>query len=137
DFREQVAFPPEKVVDAIGRARALDGVEELVIVSTCNRTELYVEVDLPDEDRTGEPEQQLLEWLSTYHGLNAEELRRCSYFHWQEDVVRHLMRVACGVDSMVLGEPRILGQIKSAFAVAKEEGAIRTQLVRAFQAAVS
>jgi len=137
DFREQVAFPPEKVVDAIERARALDGVEELVIVSTCNRTELYVDVDLPDEDSTGEPEQQLLDWLSSYHGLDGEELRRCSYFHWQDDVVRHLMRVACGLDSMVLGEPQILGQIKSAFAVSKELGAIGTRLGRAFQEAFS
>src|SRR5690606_12641922 len=52
EFREQVAFPPEKVIDAIGRARDLDGVEELVIVSTCNRTELYVEVDV---DADGDP----------------------------------------------------------------------------------
>lgn len=137
EFREQVAFPPEKVVDAIDRARALEGVEELVIVSTCNRTELYAEVDLSSEDKTGEPELQLLQWLSSYHGLDAEELRRHSYFHWQDDVVRHLMRVACGLDSMILGEPQILGQIKSAFAVSKEQGAIGGKLGRAFQEAFS
>ena len=114
DFREQVAFPPEKVGDAIRRASALDGVEELVIVSTCNRTELYVQIDLgeasavdPDifieEGLLREQEQRLIAWLSEFHGLKQEEVRRSTYFRWRDDVIRHLMRVSCGLDSMVLG----------------------------------
>lgn len=148
DFREQVAFPPEKVADAIGRARELPGMEELVIVSTCNRTELYMHVNLGelspmeldsqrDEQREGHEEARLIDWLCEYHGLEKEQLRQCSYFHWREDVLRHLMRVACGLDSMVLGEPQILGQIKSAYAVSKELGAIHGPLARAFQEAFS
>jgi glutamyl-tRNA reductase len=148
EFREQVAFSPEKVADAIARARELPGMEELVIVSTCNRTELYMHVNMgeaspmdPDAklERSLESaeETRLIEWLGEYHGLDREQLRQCSYFHWREDVLRHLMRVACGLDSMVLGEPQILGQIKSAYAVSKELNAINGPLARAFQEAFS
>lgn len=148
DFREQVAFPPEKVGDAIRRASALDGVEELVIVSTCNRTELYVQIDLgeasavdPDIYIEGallrEQEQRLIAWLSEFHGLKEEDVRRSTYFRWRDDVIRHLMRVSCGLDSMVLGEPQILGQIKSAYAVSKDMGVIGGNLGRAFQEAFS
>lgn len=148
DFRERVAFPPEKVGDAIRRASALDGVEELVIVSTCNRTELYVQIDLgeasavdPDiyieEALLREQEQRLIAWLSAFHGLKEEDVRRSTYFRWRDDVIRHLMRVSCGLDSMVLGEPQILGQIKSAYAVSKDMGVIGGNLGRAFQEAFS
>lgn len=147
DFRERVAFSPEKVGDAIHRATALPGMQELVIVSTCNRTEVYAYIDLgegsPDPETPIadglllEQQQQLLHWLSEYHGLDPVELERCSYFHWREDVIRHLMRVACGLDSMVLGEPQILGQIKSAYAVSRELGAVSGALGRVFQEAFS
>jgi glutamyl-tRNA reductase len=148
DFRERVAFPPEKAVDAIQRATALPALDEVVILSTCNRTELYAQVDLGDaagneSDAQIEDEQlraqelRLLDWLSQYHGLDRAEVQRCTYFHWQQDVVRHLMRVACGLDSMVLGEPQILGQIKSAYAVSKEMGVVSGTLGRAFQEAFS
>ncbi len=146
DFRERVAFPPEKVADAIARATALPALDEVVIVSTCNRTELYAQVDLGegvgvevdaglDDSVLREQELRLLDWLSQYHGLDRAEVQRCTYFHWQQDVVRHLMRVACGLDSMVLGEPQILGQIKSAYAVSKELGVVSGTLGRAFQEA--
>ena len=159
-LREQVAFPPERMVDAMQQVTALEHVREAVIVSTCNRTELYIDVDLAgeqsdvadneaiqpsldDSDAVCDPavlqaeQQKLLQWLSRYHGVSESELSACSYFHWREDVIRHLMRVACGLDSMVLGEPQILGQIKSAYAVAKEQGVARAQLGRAFQEAFS
>lgn len=144
-LREQVAFPPEKMEDAMRRVTSLDDVNEAVIVSTCNRTELYVDVRL-DENADGSQDsdaalaleqQKLLKWLSDYHGVQISDLSACSYFHWREDVIRHLMRVACGLDSMVLGEPQILGQIKSAFAVAKELGAVKSGLGKAFQEAFS
>ncbi len=148
DFRERVAFPPEKVADAIVRATALPALDEVVIVSTCNRTELYAQVDLGDaagnepdaqidDEQLRAQELRLLGWLSQYHGLDRAEVQRCTYFHWQQDVVRHLMRVACGLDSMVLGEPQILGQIKSAYAVSKEMGVVSGTLGRAFQEAFS
>src|SRR5690606_19836960 len=116
-LREQVAFPPEKMADAMRRVTALEHVREAVIVSTCNRTELYVDVDLShgaeaentnqdDPDQTFDPEllkaeqDKLLDWLSGYHNVCREELGNCSYFRWRGDVIRHLMRVACGLDSM-------------------------------------
>ncbi|MDF1624276.1 MAG: glutamyl-tRNA reductase [Pseudohongiella nitratireducens] len=146
-LREQVAFPPERLNDALRQVEALAGVNEAVIVSTCNRTELYVDVDCNDEVQAQDTavsdasqhahQQQLLSWLSDFHDVNFEELSGCSYFSWYEDVIRHLMRVACGLDSMVLGEPQILGQIKSAYAVGKELGAAKGQLGRAFQEAFS
>ena len=122
-LREQVAFPPVKMADAMQRVTALEHVREAVIVSTCNRTELYVDVDLGglvvadaegtvvSQDQYADPERlqseqhKLLNWLSQYHGVDVAELSTCSYFHWRDDVIRHLMRVACGLDSMVLGEP--------------------------------
>ncbi|HBN16257.1 MAG TPA: glutamyl-tRNA reductase [Pseudohongiella sp.] len=143
-LREKVAFPPEKMADAMQGVRSLQHVSEAVIVSTCNRTELYIDVDIegdPEQEfspeRMQQEQQKLLQWLSDYHGIDATELGTCSYFHWREDVIRHLMRVACGLDSMVLGEPQILGQIKSAFAVAKDLGAAGSDLGKAFQEAFS
>lgn len=146
-LREQVAFPPERLNDALRQVESLAGVNEAVIVSTCNRTELYVDVDCNEAEQAQDVavseasqhahQQQLLSWLSDFHHVNFEELSGCSYFSWYEDVIRHLMRVACGLDSMVLGEPQILGQIKSAYAVGKELGVAKGQLGRAFQEAFS
>lgn len=147
-LRERVAFPPEKMAEAMQGVTGLDSVGEVVIVSTCNRTELYAELDpgvpaadaaegLVDEALQEAQQQRILQWLADYHGLDAAELGASSYFYWREDVIRHLMRVACGLDSMVLGEPQILGQIKSAYAVAKELGSTGPQLGRAFQDAFS
>lgn len=146
DLRERVAFPPEKMAEAMRGISGLEQVEEVVIVSTCNRTELYLDLDmgmaaeddpatLLDEGLLLEQQQKLLAWLADYHGLDPKELGSSSYFYWRDDVVRHLMRVACGLDSMVLGEPQILGQIKSAYAVARELGAAQARLGKAFQEA--
>src|SRR5690606_18882976 len=106
-LREKVAFPPEKMPDAIRQLEALDRVEEVVIVSTCNRTELYLQLDMgesagpeldaPLDARLQDVQQRaLLHWLGAYHGLAIEKLQNSAYFFWREDVVRHLMRVACG-----------------------------------------
>ena len=139
DLREKVAFPPEIVGDAISQLKATDHVDEAIIVSTCNRTELYLETSLVT-DAIGDSEQHqrlVVEWLAGFHQLSADELMQCSYCYWHEDVVRHLMKVSCGLDSMVLGEPQILGQIKSSFAVSKDMGAVGVSLGRAFEEAFS
>lgn len=135
-LREKVAFPPETMAGALHNLLAVGQVEEAVIVSTCNRTELYLSMDLAGGD-SGKAEASIIGWLGGFHGQSADELRACSYFHWQDDVVRHLMRVCCGLDSMVLGEPQILGQIKSAYAVSRELEAVGANLGRAFQEAFS
>jgi len=152
ELREKVAFPPEIVARAIDQLKAMPAVDEAVIVSTCNRTELYLSLDLAEE--TGAPDlrpaerlgqevdlqvyqQQLTGWLGHFHQLDARELEQCSYFHWQEQAVRHLMKVCSGLDSMVLGEPQILGQIKSAYAVSRELDVVGVNLGKAFQDAFS
>lgn len=127
--REQVAFAPERMIDALQQACDTAGLREVVIVSTCNRTELYSSGQR-DADK-------LLSWLGQYHGLTVEQLTSCHYLYRGADMVRHLMRVACGLDSMVLGEPQILGQIKSAYAVAREAGTVAGGLNPVFQHAFS
>ena len=137
DLREKVAFPPAIISKALSDLVAQPAVAEAVIVSTCNRTEIYVDLTV---DQTPKGELQflpLVEWLSRYHDLNSSQLKQSCYFFEDTEVVRHLMRVSCGLDSMILGEPQILGQIKSAFAISKDHDAVGAALGRAFQAAFS
>lgn len=148
EMREKVAFPPEIVESALADIRALPSVEEVVIVSTCNRTEIYLDF-LEDEEHTKatselsnnrellDRQAQIITWLSSFHDLQKAELEQCSYSYAGEDVVRHLMKVSCGLDSMVLGEPQILGQIKSAYAVSKDQDVVGQSLGRAFEEAFS
>ncbi|MEX2367187.1 MAG: glutamyl-tRNA reductase, partial [Pseudohongiellaceae bacterium] len=134
-LREKVAFVPENMHDALQQACTSAGLTEIVIVSTCNRTELYCA--LPTEPETEQDRQKaqetLLNWLGRYHEVDLDELHNCTYVHWQEDMVRHLMKVASGLDSMVLGEPQILGQIKSAYAVAQEAEVVGPAMSRIFE----
>ncbi len=126
DVREKVAFTPEQLVDALERARASVKLREMAILSTCNRTELYCSTDL-------EGSRALLEWLGQYHRLDPRVLQSCSYMYWDNDAAQHMMRVASGLDSLVLGEPQILGQLKSAFALSQEHGLVGAELGRLFQ----
>ncbi|WP_040261339.1 MULTISPECIES: glutamyl-tRNA reductase [Pseudomonas] len=127
DVRERVAFTPEQLVEALQQLCERTGTREAAILSTCNRSELYI------EQSTAEA-QAVLAWLAEYHQLSAEDLRACAYVHEDADAVRHMMRVAAGLDSLVLGEPQILGQMKSAYAVAREAGTVGPLLGRLFQA---
>lgn len=126
EVREKVAFTPEQLVDALEHARASGRLKELAILSTCNRTELYCSTDL-------EGSRALLEWLGEYHHLPPELLQQCTYVHWDDSAARHMMRVASGLDSLVLGEPQILGQLKSAYAVSQQRGLAGAELGRLFQ----
>ena len=151
DLREKVAFPPEIVEAALGEVHALQAVNEVVIVSTCNRTEIYLDFTAEDAgDKAEDPEstagenspsvtgqQLILQWLAKFHQLEQSELEQSSYYYADEEVIRHLMKVSCGLDSMVLGEPQILGQIKSAYAVSKDKNVVGQALGRAFQGAFS
>ncbi|MFC5699059.1 glutamyl-tRNA reductase [Pseudomonas sp. GCM10022186] len=130
DVRERVAFTPEQLVEALQQLCRITPSREAAILSTCNRSELYLEQDHPATD-------EVLAWLAGYHNLSLEELRACAYVHQDDDAVRHMMRVASGLDSMVLGEPQILGQMKSAYAVAREAGTVGPLLGRLFQATFS
>ena len=128
DIREKVAFAPEQMIEALQHAGEVAGVSEVAILSTCNRTEIYV--------ADGSPEK-VLDWLAQYHQLSRLELDDCYYVYQQEDAARHIMKVASGLDSMILGEPQILGQLKSAYAVARDAGKVSTHLNQLFQQAFS
>jgi len=125
-LREKVAFTPDSLVEALASLRKVDGVDESVIVSTCNRTELYVNTQ--HESATA-----LLEWLSNFHHVEVDEIANNSYVLTADDAVKHIMRVASGLDSLILGEPQILGQVKQAFGDAKHSGMINTEFDKLFQ----
>lgn len=126
ELREKVAFTPDSLVEALSSLKSFDGVEESVIVSTCNRTELYVTADNVDSS-------QLIDWLATFHGVDREQLNANAYIYEQVAAIEHIMRVACGLDSLVLGEPQILGQIKQAYNHARHSGLVSTQFDKLFQ----
>jgi glutamyl-tRNA reductase len=133
-LRERVAFLPQEVQGAIARLRArfahadAGGLTEAAIVSTCNRTELYCAVDAPE--RAG---LALAEFVAEEKGIEREALARASYTLPKVDAVRHAFRVASGLDSMVLGEPQILGQMKQAERLAREAGGLGLLLHHLFQ----
>lgn len=128
-LREKVAFSPEQVNQALSHAGTQLGVE-MVIVSTCNRTELYCNLGEVSCD-------DVVQWLISYKGLNQQEVLPCLYKYQQQQAVAHLMRVASGLDSLILGEPQILGQIKQAYTESREAGSVGSVLERFFQRAFS
>ena len=122
-LRERVAFADSSSAErALTSLQSLPSVEEVALLSTCNRTELYASVsDLGDEAKN---------WLHHYSG---EPLDAYLYQHYDVGAVRHLFRVASGLDSLVLGEPQILGQVKTAWSQARDARTIGTSLDRLFQ----
>ncbi|EKL12284.1 glutamyl-tRNA reductase [Vibrio cholerae HC-59A1] len=101
-----------------------------VILSTCNRTEIYCDVRSASKNK-------VIEWLSQFHQVSLDELKPSLYVHEEQAAIRHLMRVACGLDSLVLGEPQILGQVKQAYAEARENHAVNPATEKLFQKAFS
>ena len=130
EVRERVAFAPEQVNEALVDACEAARVDEVVILSTCNRTEVYAIV--PEADTLADKALQLIDWIANYHHLSAEELRHSAYHFEAQQALQHMVQVASGLDSMVLGEPQIFGQLKSAYAVASESGTVGTELGRLF-----
>lgn len=130
EVRERVAFAPEQVSEALVDACDAAAIDEVVILSTCNRTELYTVV--PAGVDAALRAAELIDWMANYHHLPADELRRAAYHYESDEALTHIIQVASGLDSMVLGEPQILGQMKSAYAVASEAGTVRGELGRLF-----
>lgn len=124
--REKVAFTPEQIVDALHHAQQHTALREVAILSTCNRMEIY---------GVAEPTQgeALLKWLADYRGVDAEQLNLCYYLYTNGQMVQHMMRVACGLDSMVLGEPQVLGQLKTAYNQSQVAGTLGPSLSRLFR----
>ncbi|MGW8389776.1 glutamyl-tRNA reductase [Pseudoduganella sp. HUAS MS19] len=136
-LRERLAFAPEQLGTAVAAARNWfaradsKGGDEAAILSTCNRTELYA------ASNAASPLDAGAQFLADFHKLNYAELRPHLYMLPQHDAVRHTFRVASGLDSMVLGETQILGQIKDAIRTADEAGGLGTYLHQLFQRSFS
>lgn len=124
--RERVGFQPERLPDALRELVQSTGVAEAAILSTCNRTDLYCGLNEGSGD-------DAIDWFERYHAMKAGEVRPYIYQHHEESAVRHIIRVASGLDSLVLGEPQILGQVKHAYRTAHESGTVGRTLGRLFQ----
>ncbi|UCV22455.1 glutamyl-tRNA reductase [Ferribacterium limneticum] len=127
-IRERVAFGADKLGHALGDLTRDRPVREVAILSTCNRTEIYCSAESPDV---------VIDWLAHYHQVSREEIAPYIYTHDQPEAIRHAFRVASGLDSMVIGEPQILGQMKDAVRAAEENGTLGTQLHKLFQRSFS
>jgi len=125
-LRERVSFTAEEAREALRELSAENGVQEAMILSTCNRLELYCAVE-PGAER------QPVNWLHRRHGLSAGKLDEFLYRHDEDEAVRHMFRVATGLDSMVLGEPQILGQVKDAYQAARAAQSLRAPMERLLQ----
>jgi glutamyl-tRNA reductase len=123
-IRERVAFPESVLQAALRDLAESGGAEEAAIISTCNRTEVYCRTDDP---------QRAMAWLAAYHGLPAEALGEHLFQLVDDAAAAHAFRVAAGMDSMVLGEAQILGQVKQAVRVAGESGTLGWLLNKLFQ----
>ena len=126
ELRERLTFGTEVVPEALSQLTGENGVQEAAILSTCNRTEVYCSLDR-------EVEQKPIAWFSEYHGIRQDQIRPFLYKYPDANAVKHVLRVASGLDSMVLGEPQVLGQLKNAYQTALQVGSIGKLLSRLFQ----
>ena len=115
DLRERIDFARRGIVDALAELAEVTGVSEAVVLSTCNRSEIYIASEMPERVRTALPT-----FMSAFHDVPESELNPHLYSRMGADAARHLFRIAAGLDSLVVGEPQILGQIKDAYTIASE-----------------
>jgi glutamyl-tRNA reductase len=127
DVRERLNVPEPKLADTTSELRAIDGVEGAAVISTCNRVEAVV--SSRDEDVIA----QLVDWLAARAGTHRAELEKHLYILRHGDVVKHVFRVASGLDSMILGEPQIGGQVRKAFLTAQDLGTLDTLLTQVYE----
>lgn len=123
--REHIAFGSDHMHHAMASLHKLAGVDEALIFSTCNRTEIFYR-GLADM-------QRVVKWLADFHDVDEEQLSDCFYFHTAREALSHLIKVASGLDSMVLGEPQVFGQIKASYKEAKQRGYLTGSLDGALQ----
>ena len=126
EVRGQVAFPPEQLARALAELTALEGMHEAAILSTCNRTEIYC-------TRDDTSVETIASWLCRFHRLDPGSLQPHLYNYHEAEAVRHILRVAAGLDSMILGEPQILGQMKDCYQQALQANSLDTLVNRLFQ----
>ena len=124
DIREKLAFDKNSIPKALSDLKKIDGVNEVVLISTCNRTEIYTE--------NNSDNSQILHWLNS----NQNQTKDCApytYSYYNDEAIKHLFSVTSGVDSMVVGENEILGQVKDAFKIANQNQCIKSSLKRLFE----
>ena len=121
ELREQVAFNAERLRDLLTQQHRHADLNDMVVVSTCNRTEVYAMTEHAD---------LILNWLAETNGIEIKQLLHHVYRYQDAQAVTHLMRVASGLDSLMLGEPQILGQVKSALALSKDAQTVSSDLNR-------
>jgi len=127
--REKLAFNPDKLSTSLHEMLAMVKCREAAILSTCNRTELYI----VQEGDFSTVQSNVIAWLEQHHNVPASIISPTLYWHQDQSAVNHMMRVACGLDSLVLGEPQILGQMKQAYSQAKAAGSMALVMDRLFQ----
>ena len=136
ELRERLAFTPQNLREALNSLIKVHGVNEAAILSTCNRTELYcnlLDAAEAGPDASSGNDNRLIEWFSGFHGMKTTDLEGHLYIYDHQQSIRHAMEVASGLDSMVLGEPQITGQMKQAYVIASHEGTIGQMLGKLFQ----
>lgn len=126
DIREKISFSPEQVHQALTEFKEQSAADEAVILSTCNRTEVYCNL------KNLSP-QQIYVWLTEFFDLNSDSIDQYIYEHTDLDAIKHIMRVSSGLNSLVMGEPQIFGQIKDAYNLAHKANTIHQQLDALFQ----
>ncbi|ALH95397.1 glutamyl-tRNA reductase [Acinetobacter equi] len=124
ELREQIAFNPEKLTELLQQQSHHQILNDLVVVSTCNRTEVYAMSENVDI---------VLHWLAHVNGIDVKQLSNHVYRYENAQAVAHLMRVASGLDSLMLGEPQILGQVKTALSLAKDADTVSSELNKIFE----
>ena len=129
-IREKVAFSEDILLPALRELGSLSEVSEAAILSTCNRTELYCGIRSRDVN-------DIVDWIAESRKLRLEEFKPYLYTHLESHFIRHIFRVACGLDSLILGEPQILGQLKSAYQAACDAGTLGKQLGQLFRTSFS
>lgn len=125
-IRERLAFPAEILESSLQELWRLKEINEAAILSTCNRTEFYCKSSTANK-------QILIDWVAESRNIDPAEFTPYLYCHTDSQLIRHMFRVACGLDSMILGEPQILGQMKTAYQAAYEAGTLGKQLGKLFQ----
>jgi glutamyl-tRNA reductase len=128
EIREKLAFPKNELPAVHATLLSLGGISESAVISTCNRVEIYGASPDPDKGR-----EEIARFLGSYHSVDFAPLRKYSYFYLGRDAVRHLFRVASGLDSMVVGESEILGQVKESYRVASRGGNVKSLLHQLFE----
>lgn len=134
EFRERLAFTEEQLTEALELLRESNQIQEAVIVSTCNRVEVYA---VASSMRAADAAKMLVDFLSRFHQLSVDVVKKWTYLHHNLETIQHLFRVAGSLDSMVVGESQILGQVKTAYDISREAGGAGTTLNRLFTKAFS